>query len=271
MTNIFARGIAEFFRAVIGKFEVNLRLAQIAAIDACPLDDVAVKSVLRLLFDDELLQPRRAVGLLVNVLEQFIAIRNRLAVLDDFVAVVIDHAEFQKRRLLNLRFGTVFVGLRKTGQLDENTIATGRLNHRLGHAETVNALAQHFDGLRQRAAGVVRVRELGRVHLDEERRAALQIQSQLILPAAVALQTVQNKQIRVNLILRGDERKVFLQIVRARRELERGELVRAGLLQRRRLRKDVLERGVLILRAAGKFLHQIPRRRWINLQTAPTG
>ena len=210
MADIFTRGFAEFFCAVVGQREVNLRFAQIAAHDHRILDDVALQIVFRLLFDDELFQPRLAVGLLVNVLQQFIAIRNRLAILDDVVAVVVDHAEFKERRLLDLRLGTVLVRLRKTGQLDENAIAAGRLNHRLRHAEAVNALAQDLDGLRQRAAGLVRVRKLGRVHLDKERRAALQIQTQFNFARRVALQAVQDKQIRVNLVLRANERKVFL-------------------------------------------------------------
>ena len=269
VTNIFACRFTKFFRTVIGQFKMNFRFAQISTLHAGALDDVAEETVLRSFFDDELFEARRAVSLLIRVFQQHITIRNRFAVLDNIVAVILHHAEFKKRRFLNLRFGAVLIGLRETGQLDENAIATGRLNHRFGHAETVNALTQDFDGLRQRAAGLVRVRELGRIHLDEERRAALQIQTEFNFARRVALQTIQNKQIRMHLILRADEREIVLQLICARRKLERGELVGPSLLICDSLRDNVRERGVLMLRAAGKFLHQIARGRRINFKQRP--
>src|ERR1019366_6852735 len=74
-----------------------------------------------------------------------------------------------------------------------------------------------------------------------------------------------------NLVVRaGHEREIFLEIVRADGHLQRGELVvRSGFLQRGGLRQNGGERGVLVLGAAGKFLHQIARGRRINRQQRP--
>ena len=152
--------------------------------------------------------------------EQNITIRNRFAVLDQLIAVILHHAEFKKRRLLDLRFGAVLVRLRKPGQLDADAVAAGGLDDGFRHAETVNTFAQHFDGLRQRRARHIRTLRLKavrvrreqdiRIHLDEKFRAALQIQTELDLARRVALKAIQDEQIRVNLILRADKGKILL-------------------------------------------------------------
>jgi len=183
VADIFARGLAEFFRAVIGQCEINLRLAQIAAHDHRVFDDVAREAILRFAADDDLFQRGLAIGLLFDALEQLVTRRNRFAVADDFVAVVIDHAKFEIGLLLNLFLRIFLVRLREAGQLDQDPVAAGGLNDRFGHAETVDAFAQDIHGLRHCGAGHVRARLLRaigaglkqdvRIHLQKEGSAAL--------------------------------------------------------------------------------------------------
>ncbi len=140
----------EPFRALTVQPEINLRLAQVAAHRHGVFDDVAGQALLRFFLHDDLFDDRLAIGLRLFAPELFVTGRNRLVVLDDFVAVLLHHPEFQICGLLD-------VGLRlpcrpRTGR------ATGlkcrcppQPGCRFGHAESVHALAQHLDRLRQRA------------------------------------------------------------------------------------------------------------------------
>ena len=226
LADIVSGHLAESFRAIVIQPEINLRFAQVAAHRHGVFDDVAGQAIFRLFLHDNLLNDRRAIGLLLNALEQYIAGRNRLVVFDDLLAVFLHHPEFQIRGLLNLRLGAFLVVFGQAWQLNQNAVAARRLNDGLGHAKSIHALAQHLDRLRQRAfrPGHVRnhldgartigdrfnVNQLVGVHFHEERRAALQIQSEFDFARRLALKLVQNECVRIHLILRIEKGEISL-------------------------------------------------------------
>ena len=69
----------------------------------------------------------------------------------------------------------VALGLVEAGHLDHDAFVAFGHDDRLGHAELVHALAQHFDGLIHERFFIRRRVELRRIEADEERRAAAQV------------------------------------------------------------------------------------------------
>jgi hypothetical protein len=118
------------------------------------------------------------------------------------------------------------------------------------------------------AVGVRREQDV-RVHLDEERRAALQIQAELDLAGRVALKPVQDEQIRVNLVLRaGMNGKYFCRsFVPAASCSAVNSLVPAFCSAA--CARMFVNVASGFLRAAGKLLHQIARGRRINFIQRP--
>ena len=164
------------------------------------------------------------------------------ALLNQIIAVGMHDAEFEVGGLLNLGLGEFLVGFGEAGELDEDAVIALRLDDWLGDAELVHALAEDFDGLGKdalvflghvgtggvRAGGVGEGGEgLGEIHANEERGAALQVQAELELARAFALELVQDETRGVVVVLLGFilvEREVFLDVVRADGFHEVGEL-----------------------------------------------
>ena len=69
------------------------------------------------------------------------------AFFDQLFAFGMDEMEGETGGFLNVGFGFVLSYLRKTGQLDGDKARTSGLNDGFGNTQTVNAFAQHFDGL----------------------------------------------------------------------------------------------------------------------------
>ena len=91
-------------------------------------------------------------------------------------AGLVGDAELQERAALHDGLGAG--GLGDAGQLDDDAAVAHLLDERLGHAELVDALAQHGEGKVEIALGVGR--DLLRlVELEGEVHPALQIESQL--------------------------------------------------------------------------------------------
>ena len=100
--------------------------------------------------------------------------------------------------------------------------------------------------------GLVGWLNTAKIGLVNQVAAALQIQTELDLARSVALKFVQDESVRIKLVGGGNERKIFLEVVRAGGRLERNKfVVGAGLLKRGGRREDIRERGVAVLRAAG--------------------
>ena len=81
------------------------------------------------------------------MLEQFAPGRNQ-PIFNELVAVLCRQPEFQIGGLLNLGAGVVFIGIGEPGQLDEDSIASGRLDDRLGHAKLIDPFAEDLGCLR---------------------------------------------------------------------------------------------------------------------------
>ena len=125
-----------------------------------------------------------------NMANQFLLARSRIfpllrhdfvsrlndALLNELRAVGMHHAKFQKRRLLDLLARIILLRLGQSGKLNQNPILARLLDDGFGDAQLVHALTEHFDGVFERAVLLFRARQLVRVHRDEKRRAAPQIQ-----------------------------------------------------------------------------------------------
>ena len=175
------------------------------------------------------------------------------------------HAEFEVGRFLNVRPGFRRGGFGKSGQLNADAIVAFRLNHRLGDAKAVHAFAQHVDGLRQRGGRALRIGDLVRVqfnavgvNLDEEGRAAREVNAELDAPGGFALEAVQYEGGGTRLVLAFKKRKVRHDVVRADGFLQVGVgAVGARLLQFLRAAEDFVERLVALDRALAKLQHEV--------------
>ena len=156
------------------------------------------------------------------------------------------HAEFQIGGFLDVRLGFGGGGFGKAGELDADAVVAFRLNHRLGHPETVHAFAQHFDGLLERGGGAVGTGDFVRVqldavgvHLDEERRAAREVNAALDASGGFALELVQDERGRMRFGLGFKEREVGREVVRVDGCEQAGVgAVRPGFLQRHGVGED---------------------------------
>ena len=97
-------------------------------------------------------------------------------------------------------FGAFLVGGGQAGQLDQNAVVALGLDERLGHAEFIHALAQHFDRMGEGGAGIGGLGQPVGVHLHEEGGAALQVEAQPDAAGGLALQAVENESRRVQLV-----------------------------------------------------------------------
>jgi len=108
------------------------------------------------------------------------------------------------------------------------------------------------------------------VHLDQERCAALQVETELDLARGIALQVMENGQGRFGLRRDVDERKVAGQVVGADRLQQIGKRPARGLLlQLLGPAEDRGEIGVGVDRAALEFLQQIAVRWRVNFPQRP--
>ena len=156
------------------------------------------------------------------------------------------HAEFQIGGFLDVRLGFGGGGFGKAGELDADAVVAFRLNHRFGHAETVHAFAQDFDGLLERGGGAVGTGDFVRVqldavgvHLDEERRAAREVNAALDASGGFALELVQDERGRMRFGLGFKEREVGREVVRVDGCEQAGVgAVRPGFLQRHGVGED---------------------------------
>ena len=191
---------------------MNFRLAQVAAHHHRALDTATVH--LRALLHLDLFRAFLAIAHPLLALEDFIAGLDD-ALFDVLIAGRTNQAEFQESRSLNGGLGALLVGGRQTGQLDQNTVIPLRLDERLGHAKLINALAQHLHGMGKGGAGIGGFGQAVGVHFHEERRAALQVETQADAAGGCALQAVQDVGRRVQLVLRSEGREIAGDVVGA--------------------------------------------------------
>ena len=116
----------------------------------------------------------------------------------------MDHAEFEESGFLDVLSGFVLRRLRKTRQLNHNVVEADRLNDRLGHAEIIHPMPQHFGRLRNQAQALVRphgcliaigvhVDHVVGVKADQKLGAALKVQAQLDFARGFLLQCIQDR------------------------------------------------------------------------------
>ena len=111
-------------------------------------------------------------------------------------AVGVNHAEFEEGRLLDLRLGLQLVGLAQARKLYQDAATAGRGDHRLGHTKAIHTTAEHLDGLFGDEVGIHHDACIGlsaaHVHLEEELRATLQIQTESEFASSRPLNSVED-------------------------------------------------------------------------------
>ena len=246
--HILTGDLGKLFGALGIQSEVDFRLAQVAAHHHGALDSAA--GHFSLLPDLDFLRALPAIAHPLLALEDFVTGLNN-AILDVLIAGGTHQTEFQECRSLNGNLGAFLIGGRQTGQLDENAVVPFRLNDGLSDPELVNALAQHFDRMRESSAGIGRFGQLVGVHADEEGRAALQVQAQADAAGGFALQTVQDISRGVQLILGSEGGEIVRNVVGA----DRLRQVVVRLLRHRLLQRlGFLEKGAKGRVAARRLL-----------------
>ena len=191
---MIAGGVAELLRAGAVELQFDHRLiahgiaARVGAFDKFPRQAIS-----QFLLNHKGLQRDRAVGRLAFHLQHFVA-RLDDALLEQLIALRMDHSEFKVGRLLDVGLGLILRCLREARQLDQNVVGAGRLDDRLGHAQIVHPTPQHLRRLRHQprplrvrhrsgrvAVGIDRHQVVG-VQAHQELRPALKVESQLDLP-----------------------------------------------------------------------------------------
>ena len=146
--------VGEFLRADTVELKINFRRAHLIAAGVGAFDVFAGQAVGQFLLHQERLQHGGAVRIL-PFHGQHRVTRLDNALFDQSVAVRMDHAEFEESGLLDVLAGFVLRRLRKTRQLNHDVVEANRLDDRLGHAEIIHPMPQHFGRLRNQAQPLV--------------------------------------------------------------------------------------------------------------------
>ena len=128
MIHIGRRDVAEFLTTFGREFKMNFHAAQIPVGELGAADDVTREIIRgaaagRAFLDNDGFHLRLAAGLLLDVLQDFVAGRHwaeqRTSLfIHDVAAAVMHHAEFEEGRFLDLNLRRFLVGRRKTGHLN---------------------------------------------------------------------------------------------------------------------------------------------------------
>src|ERR1041385_3911570 len=141
----------------------------------------------------------------------------------------MDQTKFQKGSLLDLCAGSIDISLRKTWKLNQNAVLALGLQDWFSDTKLIDALAQHFDRLLKDGL-LVDINGVGAgsfrcVDANQERCAALQIQTELHLAGGGLLNLVQNGPLKFSWSRSLNIRKIFCDVVRADGGLQRKILV----------------------------------------------
>ena len=216
------------------------------------LDQIAAGFLLRVAF-----------ALALQGLGQNLITRLDVVLSQQFIALRMHHAELQERGTLDLAAGGFVFSLGQTRQRDRDAVGAVGSDLRLGYAHAVHTFTEDLDRLVQSTGALVIFQAVG-LHSHQEGGTTLDVQAQTDSAGDLPLQAVQHRHRRIIL---------FGNVTQLREVL--GDVIGAGglkesLISIHAIIRDLLlrrlgyflKRGVFVLCAILKCLHQIPTAHW---------